>query len=104
MAIFVYMLRCADGAYYIGSHRGDDVANRVADHNAGRFPKAWTHRRRPVELVWAEAFEHALDAIAVERQLKGWTRAKKEALIRGDWAAIQDLARGGTPRPSTGSG
>ena len=85
MAIFVYMLRCADGAYYIGSHRGEDVAHRVADHNAGRFPKAWTYRRRPVELVWAEYVEHALDATAVERQLKGWTRAKKEALIRGDW-------------------
>ena len=86
MAIFVYLLRCSDGAYYIGSHRGEDVAHRVADHNAGRFPQAWTQRRRPVELVWAESFESALDATAVERQLKGWTRAKKEALIRGDWA------------------
>ncbi len=102
MAIFVYMLRCADGAYYIGFHRGEDVAHRVADHNAGRFPKAWTYRRRPVELVWAEEFASILDGIACERRLKGWSRAKKEALIRGDWAAIQDLARSRTPRPSTG--
>ena len=104
MDVYVYMLRCADGAYYIGSHRGSDPGLRVAQHNQGLDRKAWTYRRRPVELVWAERYDLALQAIACERQLKGWTRAKKEALIRGDWAAIQELARGRTPRPSTGSG
>ena len=104
MDVYVYMLRCADGAYYIGSHRGSDPALRVAQHNQGLDRKAWTYRRRPVELVWAERYDLALQAIACERQLKGWTRAKKEALIRGDWAAIQELARSRTPRPSTSSG
>ena len=104
MEAFVYMLRCADGAYYVGSHRGSDVAHRVAGHNSGLYPKAWTFRRRPVELVWSEHFGSVLDAIAYERQFKGWSRAKKEALIRGDWTAVQALARGGTPRPSTSSG
>ncbi len=55
----------------------------------------------PVEVVWVECFEHALDAIACERPLKGWSRAKKEALIRGDWPLIQALARGAMPRPSS---
>jgi putative endonuclease len=104
MDAHVYILRCADGAYYVGSHRGEDVGNRVADHNNGVYPKAWTYRRRPVELVWSDYFPSVMDAIACERQLKGWTRAKKEALIRGDWAALRGLARSGTRRPSTSSG
>ncbi len=62
MEAFVYMLRCADGADYVGSHRGSDVANRVADHNAGLHRQAWTHRRRPVELVWSEQFAEITDA------------------------------------------
>ena len=83
---------------------GAPIALRVAQHDQGLDRKAWTYRRRPVEMVWAERYDLALQAIACERQLKGWSRAKKEALIRGDWATIQDLARGGAPRPSTGSG
>ena len=101
---WVYMLKCADGRYYIGSHRGADVGVRVSQHQFGTDPKAFTYRRRPVELVWASEFPDAVQAIAVERQLKGWKRAKKEALIRGDWREIERLSRGASPRPSTGSG
>ena len=104
MDVFVYMLRCADGAYYIGSHRGDDLKVRVSQHNTGWSRTAWTYRRRPVELVWSEHFDSARDAIACEWQLNGWGRAKKEALIRGDWMAIRELARSAAPRPSTGLG
>ena len=101
---WVYMLRCADGRYYVGSHRGQDVTIRVAQHQQGFDPKAFTYRRRPVTLVWASDFPDAIQAIAFERQLKGWGRAKKEALIRGDWRQIERLARGASPRPSTSSG
>jgi putative endonuclease len=87
----VYMLRCADGSYYVGSARlGLD--RRLSEHNDGTYG-GYTSRRRPVVLAWAEHFPDITDAIAVERQLKGWSRAKKEALIRGDWAAIQALAK-----------
>ena len=81
---FVYILRCSDGAYYVGSYRGDDLNVRVAEHNFGHRRKAWTYRRRPVELAWSDHFNRYTDAIACERQLKGWSRAKKEALIAGD--------------------
>ena len=51
---FVYILRCADGSYYVGSHRGTDINVRVAEHNAGKHSNAWTFKRRPVELVWSD--------------------------------------------------
>ena len=92
MRYWVYMLTCSDGRYYVGTHRGEDLATRIAQHNAGTFPDAWTYKRRPVELVWSQEFQLALQAIAVERQLKGWRRAKKEAVVRGDWSALKELA------------
>ncbi len=99
---WVYMVRCADGSYYVGSHRGEDPALRVAQHNDGLDVRAYTYSRRPVTLVWSQDYPLAFDMVAWERRLKGWSRAKKEALIRGDWCAIQRLAR--SPRPSTSSG
>lgn len=71
---------------------------RIAQHQAGTF-EGYTSLRRPVELVWSEYFDRITDAIASERKLKGWSRAKKEALIKGDWEAIRRLSkrRGGKP-------
>ena len=88
---YIYMLRCADGSYYVGSARRG-LERRLSEHNNGVFG-GYTSRRLPVELVWSEHFPDITDAIAVERQLKGWSRAKKEALIKGDYGAIQALAK-----------
>jgi putative endonuclease len=92
MGAFVYILSCADESYYVGSATGDDLADRIAKHNAGYFG-GYTASRRPRQLVWSGHFANITDAIAAERQIKGWSRAKKEALIRGDWNAIQQLAK-----------
>jgi putative endonuclease len=92
MGAFVYMLRCSDGSYYIGTAAGNDLSMRVAQHQAGTFP-GYTALRRPVDLVWSEHFELITDAIAAERQIKGWSRAKKEALIGQDWIALRNLAK-----------
>jgi len=89
--VYVYMLRCADGSYYVGSTR-KSLDERIGEHNAGAY-RGYTFLRRPGELVWSQDFPNAVDAIACERQLKGWSRAKKEALIRGDWSAVGALAR-----------
>ena len=99
MGIYVYMLRCSDDSYYIGTATGDDLSLRIAQHNAGVFP-GYTFDRRPVMLVWSEHFDRITDGIAAERQLKGWNRAKKEALIKGDLSSLRMLAkrRGGQPR------
>jgi putative endonuclease len=94
------MLRCADGRYYVGSTR-KSLEARVAEHNSGVL-KGFTSKRLPVVLVWSQHFADITAAISAERQIKGWSRAKKEALIAGDYAAIQRLAsRAGrkTPRP-----
>lgn len=93
MRIWVYILECADLAYYVGSYRGDDPTEREAQHNDGVDPKAWTYSRRPVRVVWCTEFEDPTQAVLFERQLKGWSRAKKEAVIRGEWQALPNLAR-----------
>jgi putative endonuclease len=92
MGAFVYMLRCSDGSYYIGSARGDDLSQRIAEHQSGAF-SGYTFSRRPVELAWFEHFDRITDAVAVERKLKGRSRAKKGALTRGDWTGIRELSR-----------
>ena len=93
MAAFIYILRCSDGSYYVGSTRGT-LDRRVAEHNQGTFG-GYTERRRPVTLVYQQEFDRITDAIAAERQLKGWGRAKKEALMKGDFDLLKYLAKRG---------
>jgi len=92
MGAFVYMLRCRDDSYYVGSATGNDLAPRISQHQSGAFP-GFTSIRRPVELVWSQYFERITNAIAAERQIKGWSRAKKEALIAGDWSLLRQLSK-----------
>jgi tRNA/rRNA methyltransferase len=91
---FLYILRCSDGAFYIG--HTDDLERRIAQHEAGEVP-GYTVRRRPVALVYRCEFATRIEAIERERQLKGWSRAKKEALIAGDFDRLRILARPPTP-------
>ena len=93
---YVYILQCADGSYYTGTAR-QGLEQRVAEHNAGHYG-GYTATRRPVQLVFSQWFERITDAIAAERQIKGWSRAKKEALITGDFEALPLLARRGSKR------
>ncbi len=100
---WVYMLRCSDGSYYIGKYQGDDLEVRIWEHNNAHYPNAYTSKRLPVECVWSELFSRFDDAVACERKLKGWSRVKKEALIRGDLDALKVYAKRGF-RPSKVSG
>ncbi|MBU2587687.1 MAG: GIY-YIG nuclease family protein [Alphaproteobacteria bacterium] len=90
MHFWTYLLRCSDGSYYAG--HTDNIDVRIAQHNSGQM-SGYTSRRRPVTLVWCAAFPARDDAFAFERRIKGWGRAKKEALIAGDWERISQLAR-----------
>jgi putative endonuclease len=92
VGIYVYILHCADGSYYVGSATGQDLSPRVDAHNAGSYP-GYTFTRRPVVLVWSEYFDRITDGIAAERQIKGWSRSKKEALMRSDWTNLSQLSR-----------
>ena len=91
---YVYLLRCADGSYYCG--QTDSLETRLQQHEVGEY--AYTATRKPVELVWHGEFESRHAAIAFEQRVKGWSRAKKEALIVGDWGRIRKLAK--TRKPS----
>ena len=88
---FVYMLRCSDGSYYVGSTRAE-LEIRFAEHVAGKFD-GYTASRRPLALVWSQDFSEITDAIAAERQIKGWNRAKKTALIECDFTRLRLLAK-----------
>ena len=90
MQVTVYILKCADGSYYTGLTRMDAEA-RTWEHNNDPND-SYTARRRPVTLVFQEVYDRLTDAIARERQIKGWSRRKKEALIRGDYEALPDLS------------
>ena len=98
MSFWVYLLRCRDGSYYAG--HTDNLAGRLWQHQQGICCE-WTRKRRPVELVWCAEAPTRYEAIAFERRIKGWSRAKKEALIRGDWEQINWLSRAPNERPST---
>jgi putative endonuclease len=91
------MLRCSDGSYYVGSARLG-LERRLSEHNSGAYG-GYTLKRLPVELVWSEHFPDVTDAIAVERQIKGWSRSKKEALIRVTMVKFGNWLRG-VLRPS----
>ena len=93
LPFYVYLLRCFDGSYYCG--HTDNIESRMRQHWAGSV--GYTSTKKPVELVWQGEFETREGAIAFERQIKGWSRAKKEALIRGDWEQIQKLAKSKSP-------
>jgi predicted GIY-YIG superfamily endonuclease len=89
-SFFVYILKCADGSFYIG--HSSDVEERVKVHKDGRGA-LWTACRRPVELVYQES--HSTEELAIhrERQLKRWTHAKKVALISGNLSELKSLAK-----------
>ena len=86
---WTYLLRCADGSYYAG--HTDDIDIRIGQHHDGSLG-GYTAKRRPVELVWSDRFPDLDSAFAAERQIKGWSRAKKEALMRGDFDALPGLS------------
>ncbi|WP_422466537.1 GIY-YIG nuclease family protein [Endozoicomonas sp. ALC013] len=91
MSFFVYILQCADGSYYTG--HTDNLEQRLAQHQLRYFPDCYTANRLPVELKYQQAFPCREEALAAEQKIKGWSRKKKEAMMRGDWSQVSHLAR-----------
>ena len=90
MTTYVYILRCVDGSYYVGSAQ-HGLDRRLAEHLAGTFD-GWTAARRPFELVYSQEFDQITDALAAERRIKGWSRKKKQALIDGRFDDLPGLS------------
>jgi putative endonuclease len=91
MAFWVYILRCADGSYYTG--HTDNLEKRIGEHTTGTIVSCYTFKRRPIELVFSQEFTTREEALSSEQQIKGWSRKKKEAMMRGDWAEVSRLAK-----------
>ena len=100
MAFWTYMLHCRGGYFYVG--HTDNLDARIGQHQNGTAP-GFTRDHLPVTLVWAQDFPSRIEAQEAERRIKKWSRAKKLALIRGDWALISALAKSKNG-PSTISG
>ncbi|HEU4961922.1 MAG TPA: GIY-YIG nuclease family protein [Sphingomonas sp.] len=98
MAFWTYILRCADGRFYTG--HTDNLERRVGEHQIGGLCD-FTSRRRPVQLVWSQDSPSRIEALEAERIVGGWSRAKKEALIAGDWGRVSFFARPPHERFST---
>jgi putative endonuclease len=104
---FVYIVECKDGSYYTGIT--NNIEHRLWQHNTGIDKDCYTDPRRPVELKYLQHFQQVEEAIKWEKQLKGWSRKKKQALFREDWEEIKRLAKSYTTssnadNPSTSSG
>jgi predicted GIY-YIG superfamily endonuclease len=90
---YVYMLKCSDNSYYIG--HTDSIEERISAHKMG-IGCSYTACRLPIEVVFVHEFGERVEAIKAEHQMKKWSRAKKEALVKGDYNTLQALARGYT--------
>jgi len=90
MDYFVYIVKCSDGSYYTGVT--SNLEKRINEHNYGIF-KGYTSKRLPVTLVYSNRFSDVREAIRSEKQIKGWSRAKKEALIEGDFEKLVKLSK-----------
>ena len=88
---FIYILQCSDNSYYTGVTR--NVEKRVYEHQEGLDKNSYTHSRRPVKLIYTQDFRKPLDAIEREKQIKGWSRKKKEALISGNFSNLEKLSK-----------
>ena len=88
--LYVYLLKCSDGTYYTGVT--NNLERRLHDHTSGHKTDAYTYTRRPIELVWSHRISGKMEAIAFEKRLKKWSKAKKEALINGDYEILPELS------------
>ena len=88
---YVYIVKCSDNSYYTGMTNSID--RRIFEHNSGKNTDCYTFIRRPVVLVWFESFSDPTQAIMIEKQIKGWSRRKKEALIEKDWDKLVEYSK-----------
>ena len=89
-SFFVYILRCSDNSFYTG--HTDDLEKRLSEHQSSHC-SCYTSSRLPVELVFFCSFGSRDEALDAERQIKGWSRAKKQALIENDFSLIRLLGK-----------
>jgi putative endonuclease len=88
--LYVYILKCADGSYYVGLTNDPD--KRLEQHNKGTKKSTYTYSRRPIEMIYHETYWNFKDAVAREKQIKGWSKKKKEALIAENYEKLKEFS------------
>ncbi|HAT1595490.1 TPA: GIY-YIG nuclease family protein [Legionella pneumophila] len=88
---WVYILQCSDKSYYTG--QTDNLEKRLTQYQDKMIPGCYTSTRLPIQLKFSQEFMSREEALIAERQIKGWSRRKKEALIKGDWQALSDYSK-----------
>lgn len=88
---YVYIVKCSDNSYYTGFT--NDLERRINEHNDGLNPESYTYTRKPVKLVFYHEFNDVNQAISFEKQVKGWSRKKKEAIINNNWDLLPLLSK-----------
>ena len=89
MRFFVYILECSNGTFYTGNTSNLEL--RISQHCSGYDPKSYNNKLRPVKLVWAQEFPTRVDVLRAEQQIKGWSHARKHALIEDDFEKIHHI-------------
>lgn len=87
---YLYILRCFDNSYYVGSTK--DLERRLRQHQEGKGAM-YTARRLPVELLYYEEYSIIDEAFYREKQVQGWSRKKREALMNGEAYLLPKLAK-----------
>lgn len=88
---YVYILKCVDNSYYTGVT--SNLSKRLLEHKTGKYQDSYTYKRRPIKLVFYAEFSDINIAVMTEKQIKNWSRSKKEALIDGDFDKLPNLAK-----------
>jgi predicted GIY-YIG superfamily endonuclease len=88
---YVYILKCSDGSYYTGHI--DNIEARISQHQQGLIKNCYTITRLPITVVFSQTFGSRNEAFIAERKIKGWSKQKKEALIKGDWGLVSSLSK-----------
>lgn len=88
---FVYILQCSDNSYYTGVT--NNLEKRFLEHQTGAIQTCYTFKRRPVVLKYSQQYHDILQAISLEKQIKGWSRRKKEALINSNWEELKNASK-----------
>ncbi|WP_242116876.1 GIY-YIG nuclease family protein [Aestuariivivens sediminicola] len=88
---YVYILKCSDSTYYTGIT--SNLEKRFIEHQSGKHADSYTYSRRPLHLVFYAEFTNPEIAIATEKQIKKWSKVKKEAIINGEFDKLPNLAK-----------
>ena len=89
--MYIYILKCSDRSYYTGVT--NNLERRLIEHHTGLNPTCYTFYRRPLELVYHQGFISIVKSLEIEKQVKKWSRKKKEALINGEWDLLIELSK-----------